>query len=191
VKLSANACAILGMLRLGAGEGGTGSGWYTIRVLLARFTELFWAVDHDEILPELRRLERAGAVTRRPSTEDEGFPQYRITPAGESALRGWLVAGGGLDVSFRHEGIMRLFAAGVLDRNDREQLLEKIRIGHVNERQFLEQVRPELERICADSNEPIPLVVFDAWVEHTASLIGLCDRLQPRLEAADSTREPG
>lgn len=118
-NLSPTARVILGMLRGGAETG------YDIKQVTDRSTRYFWGASYGQIYPELRRLEEAGLVRSR--DEPRGGVRrrvYELTAAGERACDEWLRADGPDRFELRDEGLLRLFFAGGLDR---EELLSLVR----------------------------------------------------------------
>jgi DNA-binding PadR family transcriptional regulator len=119
VALTPTARVILGMLKLGARTG------YEIKQVTDISTRFFWGASYGQIYPELRRLEAAGLV----ESEDDargGLRRraYRLTAAGEQALRDWLVADEPLEYSVRDEGLLKVFFGDV---GSPEELLENVR----------------------------------------------------------------
>src|SRR3954468_8029837 len=109
MELNATGKVILGMLAARPRSG------YEIKQLVDVSTRFFWAASYGQIYPELKRLEEAGLVT------GEGAPtggrQRRpdsLTPAGEDALREWLVSDRDLVYEMRDEGLLRFFFADVM-----------------------------------------------------------------------------
>jgi PadR family transcriptional regulator AphA len=107
--LSPTAKVVLGMLGLGARTG------YDIKQLVDVSTRFFWGASYGQIYPELKRLEARGLV------EAEDDPRggvrrraYRLTPAGEAALKEWLTAPQVGEFSVRDEGLLRFFFGDAL-----------------------------------------------------------------------------
>ena len=104
--LSPTARVILGLVALGAPHGIRREAHHR------RSTRFFWGASYGQIYPELRRLEargpRRGARGASRATSLGGC--IRITPAGERAVREWLL---GEETAFelRDEGLLRLFFA--------------------------------------------------------------------------------
>ena len=114
VKLTPTGRVILGMLKLGARTG------YDIKRIVEVSTRFFWGASYGQIYPELRRLAEAGLV------ESEEAPRggiarraYRLTPAGEAALRKWLTNDEELIFAYRDEVLLKLFFADLLRPEDR------------------------------------------------------------------------
>ncbi len=113
---------ILGMIRLGARSG------YAIKKAADVSTRFFWPMSLAQVYPELARLEDAGLISRAedPSGNRERFA-YELTPAGEEALREWMASREETETQFRDEGILRLFFADNLSREDQLDLLRRLR----------------------------------------------------------------
>jgi DNA-binding PadR family transcriptional regulator len=102
-SLTPTARVILGLVALGPRTG------YDVKRIADHSTRFFWGASYGQIYPELRRLEQDGLV----EAEDEPRGRvrrrvYRITPAGEAAVREWLLAEES-DYDVRDEGLLRLF----------------------------------------------------------------------------------
>lgn len=115
---------ILGMLRWGPRSG------YDIKRIVDNSTRFFWAASYGQIYPDLRRLAGAGLI------EQMGKPKggrrrtlYRLTPAGEDALREWLLSPS-LSVELRDEGFLKLFLSEALTDEEALGLLGALRSRH-------------------------------------------------------------
>lgn len=87
-SLSDNAYALLGLLAV-LGER---SGYELKKVADQSIRYFYWSPSRSQVYRALHQLERLGYVTAR-EVEQESLPDkrlYRISPVGESALRGWL-----------------------------------------------------------------------------------------------------
>lgn len=113
---------ILGMVRLGARSG------YAIKKAADVSTRFFWPMSLAQVYPELGRLERAGMVSRTedPDGSRERF-SYELTSAGEEALLAWMRSPREGETQFRDEGILRLFFADNLPREDQLALVRRLR----------------------------------------------------------------
>ncbi len=122
MKLRPASHLILGMVRLGARSG------YAVKKAADVSTRFFWPMSLAQVYPELARLERAGLLSR---TEDpEGGRErfaYELTPAGEEALLTWMRSPRAGETQFRDEGILRLFFADGLPREDQLALVRRLR----------------------------------------------------------------
>jgi DNA-binding PadR family transcriptional regulator len=130
--MSAVTPVILGLLWLEPRSG------YDIKAAVDRTTRFFWAASYGQIYPELRRLEDDGLVVGvEMATGGRRRRVFRLTRAGEDALRGWLRGGEPL-VELRDESLLRLFFADALPPREQRDLLEGRLRGH---RAYLEQLR--------------------------------------------------
>jgi DNA-binding PadR family transcriptional regulator len=102
-SLSATARVILGLLKFDPRTG------YDVKRVTDFSTRFFWRASYGQIYPELRALTASGLVHVREEPRGRR-PRlvYELTPAGERALRGWLL--GESDVyEVKDEGLLRLF----------------------------------------------------------------------------------
>ncbi|HEX4306720.1 MAG TPA: PadR family transcriptional regulator [Solirubrobacterales bacterium] len=122
MKLRPASHLILGMVRLGAGSG------YAIKKAADVSTRFFWPMSLAQVYPELGRLEQAGLLSR---TEDSAGGRerfaYELTAEGEEALLTWMRSPREGETQFRDEGILRLFFADGLPREDQLALVRRLR----------------------------------------------------------------
>jgi PadR family transcriptional regulator, regulatory protein AphA len=176
MELGKTAYVILGMLRKGARSG------YEIKAKADISTRFFWAISYGQIYPELKRLEEAGLIEgEADETTGRQRREYRITDAGERALREWLVSDGDLVFELRHEGVLRFFFADLLEQEEQIALLETMRAEHEQVRRELERIRPAAEQRSADSGDPLPLLTLETGIAYQSFFVDLCDRLRRRL----------
>src|SRR5262245_65668124 len=102
-SLTPTARVVLGLVALGPRTG------YDVKRIADSSTRFFWGARYGQSYPELRRLEAEGLVEAR--DEPRGRIRrhvYRITPAGQAAVRDWLLE---QETAFelRDEGLLRLF----------------------------------------------------------------------------------
>jgi PadR family transcriptional regulator, regulatory protein AphA len=111
--LTPTARVILGMLRLGATTG------YEIKRGIDIATRFFWNASYGQIYPELRRLEERGLVKGRPDPRG-GVKRtsFRLTKAGEKALREWLTDRESFVFELRDEHLLRFFFGDLLARDE-------------------------------------------------------------------------
>lgn len=110
------------MVRLGARSG------YAIKKAADVSTRFFWPMSLAQVYPELAQLERAGLLSRSddPRGGRERFA-YELTATGEEALLSWLSSPREAETHFRDEGILRLFFADNLPREDQLALVRRLR----------------------------------------------------------------
>jgi PadR family transcriptional regulator, regulatory protein AphA len=122
MKLKPPAYLMLGMLRLGATSG------YAIKKATDVSTRFFWPTSLAQVYPELSRLEREGLVTRRDDPQGaRARSAYEITAEGEAALLAWLRSTRSAPLQFRDEGVLRLFFADALSKQDQLALVQGLR----------------------------------------------------------------
>jgi PadR family transcriptional regulator AphA len=120
--LTPTARVILGMLRLGARTG------YEIKRAIEVSTRFFWGASYGQIYPELRRLTEAGLLVA--SDAPRGGvrrTEYRLTEAGEIALREWLTADDEGSFEMRDELLLRFFFADLLEPGDARAVVRRMR----------------------------------------------------------------
>lgn len=111
-RLTPTARVVLGLVALGPRTG------YDIKRISDSSTRFFWGASYGQIYPELRRLERDGLVEAH--DEPRGRVRrrvYRITPAGQLAVREWLLDSE-TAYEIRDEGLLRLFFRELLEPAD-------------------------------------------------------------------------
>jgi DNA-binding PadR family transcriptional regulator len=122
MELRPAAYLMLGMVRLGARSG------YAIKKAADVSTRFFWPTSLAQVYPELARLEDAGLLSR--SDDREGRRQrhaYELTSAGQQALHDWLLSPRHTPEQFRDDGVLRLFFADALSRDEQLALVRRLR----------------------------------------------------------------
>lgn len=143
--LNHTARLLLGMVAEGHASG------YAIKAEIERSTRLYWGASIGGIYPELRRLERAGLLAVRDAPRGEGRRYaYRLTPTGQRALTDWLTDTREPALEMRHEGLLRLRFAGVLEPAQQLEVVRRMRMLH-------EQRIDELGALLADGRFDDPL----------------------------------
>jgi DNA-binding PadR family transcriptional regulator len=145
VTLKPPAYLMLGLLRLGATSG------YAIKKAADVSTRFFWPTSLAQVYPELARLEREGLVTRREDPQGaRARSAYEITEKGEAALLAWLRSTETAPLQFRDEGVLRLFFADALAREDQlalvRALLERARTAKAQMRNEILPLAEALEQ---------------------------------------------
>lgn len=122
MKLRPPSYLVLGMLRLGARSG------YAIKKATDLSTRVFFPTSLAQVYPELGRLESDGLVTRRDDPHGgRSRSAYELTAAGEDALLAWLRSERSAPTQLRDEGLLRLFFADALPREDQVALVRRMR----------------------------------------------------------------
>ena len=137
--LTPTARVILGLVASGPRTG------YDIKRISDHSTRFFWGASYGQIYPELRRLERDGLLEAR--DEPRGRVRrrvYSITPAGQTAVREWLLDA---ETAFeiRDEGLLRLFFCELLDEEEVLDLVRRRRTWFELTAAYFREIGDELE----------------------------------------------
>lgn len=144
MKLTPTEHVVLGLLTWGEQSG------YDLRKLADRSVGYFWTPAKSRIYATLPRLVEAGLVTRRDVVQS-GKPDkqlYRLTAAGEEALRRWIAESPTEPETSRNTLLVRVFFGDLVEP---EAILERIR----EHRAAAEQLKAELEAIDAERRDDL------------------------------------
>ena len=123
--LNNTARVLLGMIAEGHATG------YAIKAEIERSTRLYWGASVGGIYPELRRLTEAGLVSvcddPRGGTRRHA---YTLTAAGREALAAWLTDDAEPVLEMRSEPLLRLRFAGVLEPDQRLDVVRRMRSAY-------------------------------------------------------------
>jgi PadR family transcriptional regulator AphA len=138
MRLKPSSYLILGMLNLGHETG------YAVKRSVDRSTRFFWAASLAQVYPELAALEEAGYVVSKDKPHGaRPRKTYRLTDSGRAALNEWLRSERIPDFEFRDEGLLRLFFADALHREEALELVRRLRIrAEEVDRHFRDQILP-------------------------------------------------
>ena len=179
MELSATAYVILGVVRWEPRSG------YEIKAVVDNSTRFFWAASYGQIYPELKRLAEAGLIvgSERP-TGGRKRTVYEITADGEEELRSWLRQAPQV-LETRDEGLLKLFFAGALPREEAVEILREMRKQRlaVHERlRAIKEMKGEIE-------DPFPKIVLESGLELTKWYADWCERMEAKLlDAAPEER---
>jgi DNA-binding PadR family transcriptional regulator len=151
---------------------------YDIKALVDQTTRFFWAASYGQIYPELKGLDERGLI------EAEADPQggrrrttYRITAAGREALAAWIREPEQVQ-EMRDEGLLKLFFAGVLGREECIAVVEAKREFHVRKLDALREIEP-----VAKANErPGPYAALRYGLGMAEFAIDWCDEILNELK---------
>jgi DNA-binding PadR family transcriptional regulator len=178
MELSATAYVILGLVRREARSG------YEIKAVVDKTTRFFWAASYGQIYPELKRLAEAGMVVGIDSpTGGRRRTVYEITADGEEELKAWLRRPPET-YEMREEGLLKLFFAGALPREEAVEILRSMRAHR-------ESVNAELRAMReakAEIDDPYPPLVLECGIEFTDWFADWCRRAEERLLAAPAEK---
>jgi PadR family transcriptional regulator AphA len=115
--------SILGYALLGLLARGEQSG-YDLSQGLKDPVSYFWHAQHSQIYPELARLEAAAFVqhTRVEQSDRPDKKVYRLTPAGDDALRAWLAAATEVPKK-RDEVVLKAYSIWLVDPAGASQMM--------------------------------------------------------------------
>lgn len=146
---------------------------YQIKKLVDLRFRFFWSESFGQIFPALNALAADGLIAEEPPVAGQRRARktYRITRAGEDALRAWLTLPVGRE-SYRLEILLKLYFS---NRVDNEVMLGHIRAfqeAHERELELLGLFRADLERIVdQDENHPRILRVIDCGQKINAAYL--------------------
>jgi PadR family transcriptional regulator, regulatory protein AphA len=175
-ELSSTAYVILGMIR------GRPRSGYEIKALVDRTTRFFWAASYGQIYPELKRLSEAGLVVGVDSpTGGRRRTVYEITADGEEELKAWLRQPP-RTYEMREEGLLKLFFAGALPREEAVAILRAMREHRLAVSRQLRAMEPAKAESAAE--DPFPLVVLRGGIEFTEWFADWCERMEAQVLAS-------
>jgi PadR family transcriptional regulator, regulatory protein AphA len=169
--LSATAYVILGMVRNEPRSG------YEIKALVDETTRFFWAASYGQIYPELKRLSEAGLIEGIDSpTGGRKRTVYEITTDGEEELKAWLRQPPAT-YEMREEGLLKLFFADALPRQEAIEILRAMRAHRLAANQQLRAMEP----LAEEKEDPFPLLVLRGGLEFTEWFADWCERMETQL----------
>jgi PadR family transcriptional regulator AphA len=173
-QLNATAYVILGFVRKEPRSG------YEIKALVDNSTRFFWAASYGQIYPELKRLSEAGLIVGSDSpTGGRKRTVYEITADGEEELRSWLRQRPET-FEMRDEGLLKLFFADALPREEAVEILRAIRAERLA---VYERLRA-IEQIKGEMEDPFPMIVLRGGLEFTKWFADWCERMEEQILAA-------
>src|SRR3954453_4687292 len=171
MELSPTAYVILGMVSREARSG------YEIKALVDGSTRFFWAASYGQIYPELKRLSEAGLVQGVDSpTGGRKRTVYEITADGEEELKTWLRQPPET-FEMREEGLLKLFFADALPREEALAILRSMRARRLAVNQQLR----DLKQMKGELDDPFPMMVLQGGLEFTEWFADWCERMEARL----------
>jgi DNA-binding PadR family transcriptional regulator len=172
--LNPTAYVILGLVRKGPRSG------YEIKSVVDNSTRFFWAASYGQIYPELRHLAEAGLIVGSDSpTGGRRRTVYEITADGEEELRAWLRQPPHT-FEIRDEGLLQLFFADALPRQEALEILRAMRAQRLAAHQRLR----EIEKLKGEMDDPFPMIVLRGGLEFTQWFADWCERMEKEILAA-------
>lgn len=171
---SDNVYVVLGTLRLGATSG------YEVKRWIERSARFFWNISPVQVYPALKWLEDQGYVKGRDDPRGARARRtFKVTAAGERALRAWLRAPDDLTFELRDRGLLKLFFADALEPAEARAHVRAMRARAAGE---LERFRSEIEPAAARADAAFPRVTARFGAEFLAFMVEWCDRLERELD---------
>lgn len=167
-ELGAPAYVVLGMVHLGARSG------YEIKQAVENSIRFFWTISQAQIYPSLRSLETAGLITGR--AEPQGRRPRRVfetTRAGEAALRDWLTLDEPMPFELRDTGLLKVFFADALDREQALILVRAMRQRSADRVRTLRAIEPAARAAEADGNR-YPGLTLRLGIAYHQAIIDVC-----------------
>jgi PadR family transcriptional regulator, regulatory protein AphA len=172
-QLNPTAYVILGFVRKGPKSG------YEIKALVDNSTRFFWAASYGQIYPELKRLAEAGLITGSDSpTGGRKRTVYEITADGEEELRAWLRQRPEV-FEMRDEGLLKLFFADALPREEAVQILREMRARRLAVHEQLQAIKDS--KLKGEVEDPFPLIVLEGGLEFSRWFAEWCERMEAQL----------
>ena len=174
MELSKTSYVILGMLRSRPHTG------YEIKATVDHSTRFFWAASYGQIYPELKRLAEQGLVEADAEEGGRRRTTYRITDAGREAFAGW-IRDPELTQEMRDEGLLKLFFAGLLERDDAIAVLAATRERQIEKLERLREIEPHAA--AAERFGPHAVLRYGLGMSEFA--VRWCDETLKELEEKD------
>jgi DNA-binding PadR family transcriptional regulator len=173
-RLPAGTWAILGLLTFGERSG------YDLKKLIDLSVGHFFSPARSQIYAELRRLVQLGYAREREvsQTDRPDKRNYRVTPAGEAALRRWLDESPLEPDSFKSPFLVKVFFGRLMDPDRLEEQVREYRAGAVSELAELEALEPMIR------DEPMtafPYLTLRAGLSACRHTIRWCDEVLKAL----------
>ena len=167
-ELGAPAYVVLGMVRLGARSG------YEVKQAVENSIRFFWTISQAQIYPSLQVLEEAGLITGRADPQGRRPRRvFDITQAGEEALKDWLTRDEPMPFELRDTGLLKVFFADALDREQALALLREVRQRSVDRVRTLRAIEPAAKAAEAEGNV-YPGLTLQLGVAYHQAIIDVC-----------------
>src|SRR6516162_8084704 len=177
-ELGAPAYVVLGMVHLGARSG------YEIKQLVENSIRFFWTISQAQIYPSLQLLEQAGFVAGRADPQGRRPRRvFDITPAGEAALRDWLTRDEPMPFELRDTGLLKVFFADALDREQALALLREVRQRSAERVRTLRAIEPAAKAAEAEGNL-YPGLTLQLGIAYHQAIIDVCADFERHFAAS-------
>src|SRR6516225_11560650 len=169
---------VLGMVRLGARSG------YEIKQMVENSIRFFWTISQVQIYPSLQLLEQAGLITGRADPQGRRPRRvFEITQAGEAALRDWLTRDEPMPFELRDAGLLKVFFADVLDREQALALLREVRQRSAERVRTLRAIEPAAKAAEAHGNL-YPGLTLRLGIAYHQAIIDVCADFERHFAAS-------
>jgi PadR family transcriptional regulator AphA len=165
---------VLGMVGLGARSG------YEIKQAVEQSIRFFWTISQAQIYPSLARLERAGLLAGA-SDPQGNRPRrvYQLTASGHAELVRWLTDGEPMPFELRDHGMLKLFFADVLDRDQAREVLRTVRARSAERIRVLRAIEPAAQEAEATGSY-YPALTLRLGLAYHQAIIDVCDNFESR-----------
>lgn len=168
-ELRAPAYVVLGMVQLGADSG------YAIKKTVEQSIRFFWTISQAQIYPSLQLLEQAGFITGKADPQGRRPRRtFKITEAGRAALTEWLSLAEPMPLELRDTGMLKLFFADALDRDQAVALLRSVRQRSEHRVATLRAIEPVAAVAAAEGNV-FPRLTLRLGLAYHQAIIDVCD----------------
>jgi DNA-binding PadR family transcriptional regulator len=177
-ELGVPAYVVLGMVHLGARSG------YEIKQKVDNSTRFFWTISQAQIYPSLQLLADAGLITGR--ADPQGMRPRRVyetTEAGEEALRDWLTRDEPIPFELRDIGLLKVFFADALDREQALALVRDLRRRSKDMVAALRAIEPLAKDTEAEGNF-YPHLTLRLGIAYHQAIIDVCAGVQEHPPAS-------
>lgn len=176
--LPSPAYVVLGMVRLGARSG------YEIKQAVELSIRFFWTISQAQIYPSLELLERKRLVRGRSDPRGRRPRRlYTITGEGERALREWLTAAEPIPFELRDIGLVKLFFADALDRDEAVTLLALVKRRSRERVGTLKSIEAAAEEAAREGNVH-PLLTLRMGIAFHQAMVDVSEEFEQRLGRA-------
>ncbi len=183
--LSPPAYVVLGMVGLGARSG------YEIKQAVELSIRFFWTISHAQIYPSLEQLEGAGLIEGRAEPRGKRPRRvYDITEEGSIALAEWLRREEPMPFELRDIGMVKLFFADALEREETLALLAAVRGRSEKRVATLREIEPAAQ-LVEDQGNTHPLLTLRMGIAFHQAMINVCREFEPKFDRRQSIERPG
>ena len=172
------------MVRLGARSG------YEIKQTVELSLRFFWTVSPAQIYPSLEQLERAGLIkgtSERPSGRRRRV--FAITRSGETTLRAWLRQDEPMRFELRDIGLVKLFFADALDRDDALALLRMVKRRSEGRVATLRSIEPAA-LTSEQAGNIYPMLTLRMGIAFHQAALDVCTKFEQKFFANSAPSGP-